>query len=112
MFPPLPKKPGTLFYAPALRFFLAIHATVWHNSIGTGDVPKWLKGPDSKSGRRRKACGGSNPSISASSEIPATVPFPPYGESYTLAGISSLSSDKRFTGLPDEEIGCDSKIPY
>ena len=30
-----------------------------------GDVPKWLKGPDSKSGRRRKACGGSNPSISA-----------------------------------------------
>ena len=32
-----------------------------------GDVPKWLKGPDSKSGRRRKACGGSNPSISATS---------------------------------------------
>ena len=77
-----------------------------------GDVPKWLKGPDSKSGRRRKACGGSNPSISASSEIPATVPFPPYGESYTLAGISSLSSDKRFSGLPDEEIGCDAKISY
>ena len=30
-----------------------------------GDVPKWLKGADSKSARRRKACGGSNPSISA-----------------------------------------------
>ena len=30
-----------------------------------GDVPKWLKGSDSKSDRRRKACGGSNPSISA-----------------------------------------------
>ena len=33
--------------------------------MNRGDVPKWLKGPDSKSGRRRKACGGSNPSISA-----------------------------------------------
>ena len=33
-----------------------------------GDVPKWLKGPDSKSGRRRKACGGSNPSISPLNE--------------------------------------------
>ena len=32
---------------------------------GDGDVPKWLKGADSKSARRRKACGGSNPSISA-----------------------------------------------
>ena len=32
---------------------------------GNGDVPKWLKGADSKSARRRKACGGSNPSISA-----------------------------------------------
>ena len=30
-----------------------------------GDVPKWLKGADSKSARRRKACGGSTPSISA-----------------------------------------------
>ncbi len=30
-----------------------------------GDVPKWLKGADSKSARRCKACGGSNPSISA-----------------------------------------------
>ena len=30
-----------------------------------GDVPKRLKGSDSKSDRRRKACGGSNPSISA-----------------------------------------------
>ena len=29
-----------------------------------GDVPKRLKGSDSKSDRRRKACGGSNPSIS------------------------------------------------
>ena len=29
-----------------------------------GDVPKRLKGADSKSARRRKACGGSNPSIS------------------------------------------------
>ena len=37
-----------------------------------GDVPKWLKGPDSKSGRRRKACGGSNPSISATK---ITTPF-------------------------------------
>ena len=34
-----------------------------------GDVPKWLKGADSKSARRRKACGGSNPSISANKEI-------------------------------------------
>ena len=33
--------------------------------MGNGDVPKWLKGADSKSARRRKACGGSNPSISA-----------------------------------------------
>ena len=33
-----------------------------------GDVPKWLKGADSKSARRRKACGGSNPSISAKLE--------------------------------------------
>ena len=60
-----PEKPDTLFYAPGPRFFLAMRAILWHNSIGTGDVPKWLKGPDSKSGRRRKACGGSNPSISA-----------------------------------------------
>ena len=30
-----------------------------------GDVPKRLKGADSKSARRRKTCGGSNPSISA-----------------------------------------------
>ena len=30
-----------------------------------GDVPKWLKGPDSKSGRRRKACKSSNLFISA-----------------------------------------------
>ena len=30
-----------------------------------GDVPKRLKGADSKSARRRKVCGGSNPSISA-----------------------------------------------
>ena len=35
---------------------------------GHGDVPKWLKGADSKSARRRKACGGSNPSISARKE--------------------------------------------
>ena len=35
-----------------------------------GDVPKWLKGADSKSARRRKACGGSNPSISAMYENP------------------------------------------
>ena len=34
--------------------------------IEYGDVPKRLKGPDSKSGRRRKVCGGSNPSISRS----------------------------------------------
>ena len=33
-----------------------------------GDVPKWLKGADSKSARRRKACGGSNPSISANGQ--------------------------------------------
>ena len=35
-----------------------------------GDVPKWLKGADSKSARRRKACGGSNPSISAKKPQP------------------------------------------
>ena len=38
-----------------------------------GDVPKWLKGADSKSARRRKACGGSNPSISASTFNPGIV---------------------------------------
>ena len=38
-----------------------------------GDVPKWLKGADSKSARRRKACGGSNPSISASMLNPGIV---------------------------------------
>ena len=37
----------------------------WYNTCRYGDVPKWLKGADSKSARRRKACGGSNPSISA-----------------------------------------------
>ncbi len=38
----------------------------WYNQlVFHGDVPKWLKGADSKSARRRKACGGSNPSISA-----------------------------------------------
>ena len=31
----------------------------------SGDVPKWLKGPHSKCGRRVTARGGSNPSISA-----------------------------------------------
>ena len=36
-----------------------------YNTKVFGDVPKWLKGADSKSARRRKACGGSNPSISA-----------------------------------------------
>ena len=40
---------------------------------GNGDVPKWLKGADSKSARRRKACGGSNPSISASTFNPGIV---------------------------------------
>ena len=35
-----------------------------------GDVPKRLKGADSKSARRRKACGGSNPSISAIKTAP------------------------------------------
>ena len=40
-----------------------------------GDVPKWLKGADSKSARRRKACGGSNPSISAKKpDTPLGVP--------------------------------------
>ena len=40
-----------------------------------GDVPKWLKGADSKSARRRKACGGSNPSISAKNpDTPFGVP--------------------------------------
>ena len=38
-----------------------------------GDVPKWLKGADSKSARRRKACGGSNPSISASTLNPGVL---------------------------------------
>ena len=38
--------------------------------LPNGDVPKWLKGADSKSARRRKACGGSNPSISANKEPP------------------------------------------
>ena len=38
-----------------------------------GDVPKWLKGADSKSARRRKACGGSNPSISAIAIDPGIV---------------------------------------
>ena len=40
-----------------------------------GDVPKWLKGADSKSARRRKACGGSNPSISAKKKTTHRVVF-------------------------------------
>ena len=54
--------------------------------------------------------GGSTPPTSTNSEIPATVPFPLNSENCTLAGISSLSSGKRFAGLPDEEIGCAAEI--
>ena len=50
-----------------------------------GDVPKWLKGADSKSARRRKARGGSNPSISAKN------PDTPYGVPGFLTSMGDLS---------------------
>ena len=55
----------------------------------------------SKSGRRRKACGGSNPSISASSEKPwgdekASGPF------YAPNGLSELSAANRCAGFTAE----------
>lgn len=43
-----------------------------------GKVPKWPKGADSKSARRRKPCVGSNPTLSAIHTItkrPMTVVF-------------------------------------
>ena len=44
---------------------LDFFSSCWYNDLTFGDVPKRLKGADSKSARRRKTCGGSNPSISA-----------------------------------------------
>ena len=60
-------------------------------------------GADSKS-----VCGqphvGSNPTRCANSEIPTTVPFPPWGENCTLVGIFLLSGRTRCAGSrPDFE---------
>ena len=66
-----------------------------------GDVPKWLKGPDSKSGRRRKACGGSNPSISATSEqsSPCSDVFMPTAEKSSSVHSFEPSFQTRSTGF-------------
>ena len=50
---------------PILRKRLDFSNSGCYNVRAHGDVPKRLKGADSKSARRRKTCGGSNPSISA-----------------------------------------------
>ena len=60
-------------------------------------------GADSKS-----VCGqrhvGSNPTRCANSEIPTSVPFPPWGENCTLVGIFLLSGRTRCAGSrPDFE---------
>ena len=51
---------------------LETDAGIWDNiqafEIAYGDVPKWLKGPHSKCGRRVTPCESSNLSISAKSE--------------------------------------------
>ena len=41
------------------------HSFIKNEYFLSGDVPKWLKGPHSKCGRRVTVRGGSNPSISA-----------------------------------------------
>ena len=71
-----------------------------------GDVPKWLKGPHSKCGRRVKARGGSNPSISASSSqasyrLRRAILFHKWLISRSFC-CSSLSVRKLFIGLRTE----------
>ena len=60
-----------------------------------GDVPKWLKGADSKSARRRKACGGSNPSISARNPTPQRVGF------FLKSGCWNMARSRVFTKYKD-----------
>ena len=57
-----------------------------------GDVPKRLKGADSKSARRRKACGGSNPSISANKKT-TPLGWSSYWQSLRWGDLSRLKCD-------------------
>ena len=50
-------------------------------------------------GSRASRRWGSSPHARTSSEIPTTVPFPPYGENCTLVGLSSLPPATRCAGL-------------